>query len=85
MTPILYNLIYVGSIILVVSVIALPIFYLLYSRASEPKASLSLPRSLSDFSRNSLIKLMRLLFNQINLYIKNNMLCCHKTRSPTVC
>ena len=43
------------------------------------------PRSLSDFSRNSLIKLMRLLFNQINLYIKNNMLCCHKTRSPTVC
>lgn len=44
MTPLLYNLIYIGPIILVVSVIALPIFYLLYSRASEPKAPLSIPK-----------------------------------------
>jgi hypothetical protein len=44
MTPMLYNLIYVGPIVLVTSAITLPIFYLLYSRANEPKAPLSLPR-----------------------------------------
>ncbi len=42
MTLILYKLIYIGPIILVVSIIALPIFYFLYLRASEPKASLSI-------------------------------------------
>ncbi|CAH1079446.1 hypothetical protein NTG1052_350104 [Candidatus Nitrotoga sp. 1052] len=57
--------------------------FILFLKLQEQ--TLWLTRSLSDFSCNSLIKLMRPLFNQINLYIKNNMLRCLKTRSPTVC